>query len=181
MSTIQRLRTAQLRPDVVRGVRALLEAAFAGTDEGDFRDEDWQHSIGGVHFLLESDGQLVGHAAVLERTLEIGAHPVRTGYVEAVAIRPGHQRQGLGSRLMRDVNEYISARFELGALGTGSVRFYERLGWQVWPGPTGVRTGTGIQWTPDEDGYILVLLTPSTASLELHEPITCEWRAGDSW
>jgi aminoglycoside 2'-N-acetyltransferase I len=98
-----------------------------------------------------------------------------------VAIELRHQRQGLGTLLMREVDAYIVAGFELGALGTGSQAFYERLGWEAWRGPTSVRTASGLERTPDEDGSILVLRTPTSPPLSLTEPISCEWRPGDSW
>jgi aminoglycoside 2'-N-acetyltransferase I len=83
---------------------------------------------------------------------------------------------------MRSAGEEIRARFELGALGTGSHAFYERLGWRTWRGPTSVRTPAGEVRTPDEDGFILVLETPaSPADLDLDRPISCDWRPGDAW
>ena len=66
-------------------------------------------------------------------------------------------------------------------LGTGRHRFYERLGWQTWRGPTSVRAPEGMQRTPDEDGYILVLTTPSSPPLDPAAPISCDWRVGDVW
>jgi aminoglycoside 2'-N-acetyltransferase I len=179
--SVRRISTAHLSAATLRDVRRLLETAFAGSEEGDLTEADWQHTLGGMHFLIRLDGALVGHAAVVERRLEIAERPVRTGYVEAVAIDPAHQRRGLGTALMRAVNAWIAERFELGALGTGSMGFYERLGWEVWQGPTGVRTARGVERTPDEDGYILVLRTPASPPLSLTAPITCEWRPGDAW
>jgi aminoglycoside 2'-N-acetyltransferase I len=79
------------------------------------------------------------------------------------------------------VNDVIRTGFELGALGTGVHAFYERLGWITWRGPASVRTETGIIRTPDEDGYILVLPTPTSPPLDPTVPISCEWRAGDVW
>ena len=73
------------------------------------------------------------HAAVVTRVLHIGGTPLRTGYVEAVATAPSHERRGLGTSVMRDVGTYISERFELGALGTGS--HGSMSGWAGWPGP----------------------------------------------
>ncbi len=35
--------------------------------------------------------------------------------------------------------------------------------------------------TPDDDGAILILRTPSTPPLDTSLPITCEWRSGDVW
>ncbi len=42
-------------------------------------------------------------------------------------------------------------------------------------------TGSGPQRTADEDGYILVLSTPSSPALDLTASISCEWRPGDVW
>jgi aminoglycoside 2'-N-acetyltransferase I len=180
---IRRLDTSGLLPAEIDAVRALMEAAFGDDEEERFTDDDWAHAIGGRHFVLEIDGSIVGHASVVRRDLHIDGRGHRTGYVEAVAVDPGRHGRGLGSELMNDVNAYIRATFELGALGTGRQRFYERLGWRTWQGPSSVRTPDGDRRTPDDDGYILVLETPSTpvTPLDLGARISCEWRAGDVW
>lgn len=161
-------------------IRRILRDAFGSSSAG-FTEDDWEHALGGMHFLLELDGALIGHASVVERTLQVAATPLRTGYVEAVAIAPDRQDAGHGSRLMEAVTSHVRKRFELGALGTGRHRFYERLGWLTWAGPTSVRIGSGTRRTADEDGDILVLPTPSSPRLDLTAPISCEWRPGDVW
>ena len=80
---------------------------------------------------------------------------------------PARQGSGLGTRVMREVDAEIVARFELGALGTGAHHFYERLGWRVWRGPLSVRTRDGEERTPDEEGDILVLETPAMPDVDL--------------
>ena len=35
--------------------------------------------------------------------------------------------------------------------------------------------------TPDEDGYIMVLRTPSSPAMDLDAAISCAWRLGDVW
>jgi aminoglycoside 2'-N-acetyltransferase I len=183
MSTIpiRQLWTDELTASEVKAIRDLLWAAFADDEDGAFTEDDWQHSIGGTHFVLEVDGKIVSHASVVERKLHVGRTPLRTGYVEAVATAVDQQRRGHGTAVMGGVNSYLAQRFELGALGTGSQGFYERLGWQVWSGPSFVRTMNGPQRTPDDDGYILVLKTPASPTLDLAAPISCEWRPGDVW
>lgn len=178
---VRQLRTEELTTAEVDAVRELLWAAFADDEDGAFSEDDWQHSIGGMHFVLDLDGRVVSHASVVERQLHVGGTPVRTGYVEAVATAVGQQRRGYGTALMREVNAYIGQHFELGGLGTGSQGFYEQLGWQIWRGPSSVRTAKGVDRTADEDGYILVLQTPSSPALDLAAPISCEWRPGDVW
>jgi ribosomal protein S18 acetylase RimI-like enzyme len=71
-----------------------------GGDE--FSDEDWLHALDGVHFLLVENDEIRAHAAVVERDLRLDRVALRTGYVEAVATAPAHQRKGLGTQIMRE-------------------------------------------------------------------------------
>ncbi|MDQ6682473.1 MAG: GNAT family N-acetyltransferase, partial [Chloroflexota bacterium] len=124
---VRRASTEALTPREISAIRELLDAAF-GPDDGErFGEDDWQHALGGTHFLLEVGDEIVTHATVVERTLEIDGRPLRTGYVEAVATAPNRQGAGFGSSVMAEVTADIRDRFELGALGTGRHRFYERL------------------------------------------------------
>ena len=178
---LRRVSTPDLLPRGIQSIRALLVAAFGPDEEERFGDDDWDHALGGVHFVLELDDDIVAHAAVVERELHVDGRPLRTGYVEAVGTAPDRQGFGLGSLVMTDVTSYIRETFELGALGTGRHRFYERLGWLTWAGPSFVRTADDIHPTPDEDGYILVLATRSSPPLDRGGSISCEWRPGDVW
>jgi aminoglycoside 2'-N-acetyltransferase I len=178
---IRRLPTADLTPSETGEIRGLLVAAFGADEEEGFGEADWDHAIGGLHFVLDVDGVILAHASVVEREIHVSDHALRTGYVEAVATMPGHEGAGLGSRLMRAVTDDIRERFELGALGTGRHAFYERLGWRTWRGPTAVRVAEGVRPTPDEDGHVLVLATPTSPAFDLTEPISCDWRPGDVW
>lgn len=172
--------TEDLTTEDIAAIRELLWAAFGTGDEA-FSEADWEHSVGGMHFVLEEDGEIVAHASVVERELHVDDQPLRTGYVEAVATATERQGQGLGSLVMEEAAAWIQERFELGALGTGRHAFYERLGWQTWQGPSSVRAPEGPQPTPDDDGYILVLPTPSSPPLDLAASISCDWRPGDVW
>lgn len=178
---LRQLPTSALEPAEIAAIRQIMTLAFGDDEEERFGDDDWAHALGGVHVVLDLDGEIVAHAAVVERELWLDGQPLRTGYVEAVATIPGRQGQGFGSLVMGDVNDLIRERFELGALGTGSQGFYERLGWVTWQGPTFVRTENGTMRTPDEDGGIMVLVTPTSPPLDLRASLSCEWRAGDVW
>jgi aminoglycoside 2'-N-acetyltransferase I len=177
---VQRRSTDELTAAEIVAIRDLLWAAFPPGDEG-FSEDDWQHALGGQHFVLAIDATIVSHASVVERELHVADLPIRTGYVEAVATAPHRQGEGLGSAVMREAMQYILATFDLGALGTGEHGFYERLGWETWQGPSSVRTPDGPRRTPDEDGHILVLPTPTSPPIDLHAPISCDWRPGDVW
>lgn len=178
---LRRIPTPDLTASEISIIRELLVTAFGSDEEERFDDDDWAHALGGLHFVLDVDEAIVSHAAVVEREIHLDGHPLRTGYVEAVATAADRQGAGFGSVVMADVTSYIRERFELGALGTGRQRFYQRLGWQVWEGQAFVRTADGPRRTPDEEGFILVLPTPLSPPLDLAASISCDWRPGDVW
>ncbi len=180
-AVLRRVPSAELGPAEVEHLRTLFDAAFGSDVEDRFTEHDWEHALGGTHFVLELDGRIVTHAALVERTLEIDGQPVHTGYVEAVATAGGHEGRGFGSRVVSAVNEAIRDRYELGALGTGRHHFYARLGWETWAGPLFVRTSDGPRRTPDDDGYLMVLRTPTSPSFETTASISCDLRSGDVW
>jgi aminoglycoside 2'-N-acetyltransferase I len=172
-------RTDDLTSSDLDQLRALFDAAWPNEA---YTADDWDNMTGGMHVVVELDGRLASHAAVVERELWTGAHRLRTGYVEAVATWPELQRRGLATRAMRAANAHIEDAYELGGLDTGSHGFYERLGWERWRGPLSVRTEHGERRTPEEDGYVMILRVPRTpADLDLDAPISCEWREGDVW
>ena len=157
----------------------LTELCIAAFDEP--WDDYWDNIGPGVHVLAEQyERGIVAHAAIVDRLLYPGDLTLRGGYVEAVAVWPDLQRTGLGTRVMEVIDGMLDAEYELGALGTGSHDFYARLGWVIWRGPTSVREREGsLRRSPDEDGDIMVRLTPMTPpDLDLSLPIAVDWRPG---
>ena len=176
--TVRRIVSEELAPAERAQLMDLFVAAWPAEA---FTADDLDHAIGGVHWVAEVDGLLVGHASVVERLLEADGRPMRTGYLEAVATLPAWRGRGIATRLLGAADEHIRAGFELGALSTGAHGLYERLGWERWRGPTFVRTADGQVRTQDEDDGIMILRTPRTPRLTLTEALSCEWRAGDAW
>lgn len=177
MSDLRVAHTADVDAGTLRAARALLDEAFAG----EFSDHDWDHSLGGMHALAYDDGELVGHASVVQRQLIHDGRALRTGYVEGVGVRADRQRRGVGGALMDEVGRIIRGGYDLGALGSTdeAVALYAGRGWLRWEGPTSALTPHGVERTPDEDGSVYVL--PVSAELDLDGEITCDWRAGDVW
>lgn len=157
----------------------LTELCVAAFDEP--WDDYWENIGPGVHVLVEHPERgIVAHAAIVDRLLYPGDLTLRAGYVEAVAVWPDLQRSGLGTQVMEVIHGRLDEGYELGALGTGSHAFYARLGWVVWQGPTWIRERDGsLQRSPDEDGDIMVRLTPKTPpALDRSLPIAIDWRPG---
>ena len=162
-------------------IRALMTDAFGDEPNEAFGDHDWDHALGGTHVVLDIEGRIVAHASVVERDIHVAGRSLRTGYVEAVATAADRQREGFGSLVMAEIGAIIRGEFEMGMLGSGRHRFYERLGWRTWQGPSFVRSAEGDRRTPDEDGYLLVLSTPASPELDLTARISCDERPGDAW
>ena len=177
MVTVEVLHTAHVPAGTLVAVRRLLDEAFAGH----FDDADWDHTLGGLHALAWQDGELVGHGAVVQRRLVLGGRALRAGYVEGVAVWPGHRRRGVASAVMSELEELVRGAYDLGALSASDdgAALYTARGWQRWRGPTSVLTPSGTVRTPDDDGAVLVL--PGAVPLDLDETLTCDWRDGDVW
>jgi aminoglycoside 2'-N-acetyltransferase I len=172
------VRSTELSAADRRALRALLDDAFAG----DFSDDDWDHAFGGWHALVREADRIAAHASVVPRRLHVSGRALRAGYVEAVAVSPPRQRSGLGTAVMARIGERIQAEFELGALSSGEWRFYERLGWARWTGPSSVLLPDGrMRRTPEDDDGIMVLRCAATRDIDLAASIVCEARRGDSW
>ncbi len=181
MVTLSVRHTADVPPADLDAAQALLQAAFAHLppDEA-FGPDDWEHALGGMHALLHDGGLLVAHAALVMRRMVHGGRALRCGYVEAVAVAPGRQRQGLGGRVMAAL-EAMAPAYDLLALGATDegMGLYLSHGWLPWRGRLSALTPAGVVPTRDEEGYVLVL--PGAASLDLDGELTCDWRDGDVW
>jgi aminoglycoside 2'-N-acetyltransferase I len=177
MSEVHTAHTADLDAATLTAARDLMASAFG--DE--FDDADWDHGLGGVHALAWEDGELIGHASVVMRRMLHGGRALRTGYVEAVAVRADHRRRGHGGALMAPLEAIIRNAYELGALGAtdAGAALYSSRGWQRWEGRLFAITPTGIERTEEEEGYVYVL--PVTAAVDLAGELTCDWRDGDVW
>lgn len=175
------IHTSDLDDETREEARRMVIEAF----RGDFADSDWEHALGGMHAVICQRGEVIGHAAVIQRRLLYSDVALRCGYVEAVAVREDHRGQGLGGALMDAVEQVVRGAYHLGALGATELGepLYTGRGWIRWQGPTSVLAPGGITPTPDDDGYVYVLpidLPPSVA-LDPTAPLTCDWRDGDVW
>jgi len=135
---------------------------------------------GATHVLGYYRGALASHALWVTRHLQVGSQPIlRTAYVELVATEPALQGHGFATALMRRVAAEIQD-FELAALSPFDVGYYARLGWELWRGPLFIRTPEGLQASPDDE-EVMILRLPKTPSLDITQPLSAEWRAGELW
>ncbi|UNO39529.1 GNAT family N-acetyltransferase [Streptomyces sp. MST-110588] len=170
--------TADLPAATLKAARALLSEVF----EEDMSEEDWEHSLGGMHALVWEDGALIGHAALVQRRMLYGGRALRCGYVEGVGVRADRRGRGHGAAMMAELERMVRGAYDLGALDAADEagEFYAARGWQLWQGPSSAVSPAGTVPTPDEDGFIYVLPTPDVP-LDLTAPLAADWRDGDVW
>jgi aminoglycoside 2'-N-acetyltransferase I len=177
MVQVRTAHTADVDPATLAAARALLEQAF----EGEFSNDDWEHALGGVHALAWEDGELIGHASVVQRRLLHRGRALRAGYVEGVGVRPDRQRRGHAASLMDELERVVRGAYDLGALSSSAAgaALYRTRGWVPWQGPTSALTPTGTVRTEDDDGSIYVLQVAEP--MDLAAELVCDWRDGDLW
>ncbi len=176
MTALQTLHTADLDAGTRSAIRALMDAAFDGVS-----DDTYENVLGGIHTLVIDEGELIGHASVVQRRMLHGGLALRTGYIEGVAVRTDRRRRGHGDAMMAVLERYVRSGYQVGALGasTDGAHLYTSRGWQRWRGPVSALTPDGIRRTPDEDGAVYVL--PVSVPLDLAGELTCDWRPASVW
>lgn len=177
MVAVIRFTTADASSEHLGQIRKLFFTAF----DDSFTEHDWRHALGGWHIVALDGSEIVSHAAVVERVLEVANRPFRTGYVEGVATHPRRQREGLGTQVMGEVSHLVRDEFEMGALSTSVRGFYENLGWHRWRGPTYVQYGSELIRTEDEDDGIMVMPFGASEGVDLASSLSCQSRVGDDW
>ena len=172
---VEQFTTEEASPARLAEIRRLLDAAFGA----EFTEHDWQHALGGRHFVAIKDGAIAAHAAVVDRAIWVSDGSRAAGYVEAVATHPDHEGEGFGSRVMVAASDHIRQNFEMGALSTGLPHFFRPFGWERWQGPSYVRAGAARIRTPDEDAGIMVIRVDE--DIDGSDAVACEARPGDDW
>src|SRR4051812_39333480 len=109
VQTARLIHTSDLDKETRLSAHQMLLDAF----EGNFSDEDWDHALGGMHALVHHHGALIAHASVVQRSLVHRGVPLRTGYIEAVAVRADWRGQGLGTALMDAAEQVIRGSYPL--------------------------------------------------------------------
>ena len=176
VTELQTMHTADLDVDMRSAIRGLMDAAFGGVS-----DDTYENVLGGIHTLVLEDGELIGHASVVQRRMLHAGMALRTGYIEGVAVRADRRRRGHGDAMMSVLERIVRSGYQLGALGasTDGSRLYTSRGWQLWRGPISAMTPDGIRPTPDKGGVIFAL--PVSVPVDVTGELTCDWRPASLW
>lgn len=175
--TVRIAPTHELGAARLRSVREMLDAAF----DGDFSDDDWDHTLGGVHAWIEDERGIAAHGAVVMRRVLHRGRSLRVGYVEGVAVREDLRRRGLGGAVMAELERVIDGAYVFGALGASDegAALYRARGWRVWEGRLEALGPEGIVHLAEEEGFVFLRPADGHALPDPAAPLVFDWRDGD--
>ncbi|MFD3537114.1 GNAT family N-acetyltransferase [Streptomyces sp. NPDC058664] len=161
----------------LHSVREMLETAF----DGHFGDEDWDHTLGGVHAWIEDGRGVAAHGAVIIRRALHRGRSYRVGYVEGVAVRADLRRRGLGGLVMAELERVIDGAYAFGALSASDDgdALYRARGWRLWSGRIEALGPEGIVRLPEEEGSVFVRSAAGRSLPGPAAPLVFDWRDGD--
>lgn len=123
------------RPGDAAAIRALTDAAFAtaprrGGNEADIVDTLRARGDLALSLVAAGGGRIVGHIAFSPVTVDGAGGGARNGWfgLGPVSVLPARQRQGIGSRLIRDGLDRIRAEGAAGCVLVGDPGYYGRFG-----------------------------------------------------
>ncbi|MFJ6436331.1 GNAT family N-acetyltransferase [Streptomyces sp. NPDC091416] len=179
--TLHTAHTFRLAPAALDEIHAFLDTAFAGT----FGEDDWDHTLGGVHACVRDASGLLAHGSVVQRRVIHAGRSRRVGYVEGVAVRADRRREGLGGQVMAALEEVVDGAYAFGALSASAAgaALYAGRGWTVWPGRIAVQGPRGAERLAEEEGSTYVRGVGGAALVPDGTPaaqvLVFDWRDGD--
>jgi GNAT superfamily N-acetyltransferase len=97
--------------------------------------------------------------------------------VESIATLPEFWRRRFGTALFSAASAHIIEAYDIGALSTRRVDFYQRAGWRVWSGRTFVMKIA--EFRPATRLGTLMVILPPRLELSTDGDIATAWRRGD--
>jgi len=109
-------------------VRRVNESAFGRSDEADLIDRLRAEGVILLSLVAECNSQIVGHILFSRMSVETGDGSVAAVALAPMAVLPSHQRQQVGSRLIRHGLSELRDRGEAIVIVLGHQHYYPRFG-----------------------------------------------------
>ena len=109
-------------------VRAVNEAAFHGAEEADIVDALRREGAILLSLVAELDRRVVGHILFSRMSIEASNESIAAVALAPMAVLPGHQRQGIGGRLIANGLERLREMGERIVIVVGHPDYYPRFG-----------------------------------------------------
>ena len=123
-------------PEDVDGIQALTACAFLNAPHTSHTEHHIVAALRragklSVSLVAAANGTLIGHVAISPVSISDGA----SGWfgLGPISVLPQYQRQGIGSRLMREALRTLSERGATGCVVLGEPEYYGRFGFRSDP------------------------------------------------
>jgi putative acetyltransferase len=138
----------------LEAIRSVNKAAFGRADEAMLVEELRMEGAVLGSFVAERVGQIVGHVLFSRTVIDTPGAPVLSVALAPLAVLPSHQRQGVGSELVRAGLDWLRDRRERTVLVLGDPRFYTRFGFSV-------KRASSLQTPFPADAFMALELVPN--------------------
>jgi putative acetyltransferase len=112
-------------------IRAINEAAFGGSDEADLVDKLRGDAHALISLVAVVESRIVGHIMFSRMWIDTPAGLVSAVALAPVAVRPEHQRKGIGGLLIQHGLELLRGRGEKIVIVVGHHDYYPRFGFST--------------------------------------------------
>jgi putative acetyltransferase len=112
-------------------IAALSRAAFGGDYEAKLIEDLRRDGVVVASLVALEDGEVVGHILFSDLSIEIDGRPTSAASLATMAVRPDHQRQGIGSRLVTEGLSMMRQRKRSAVIVVGHARYYPRFGFSA--------------------------------------------------
>lgn len=143
-------------PDDLAAVHAVNEAAFEASAEADLVDALRRKAQPLVSLVAEVAGSVVGHVLFSPVTLADQSGHMLMG-LGPMAVIPQHQRQGIGSALVREGLKRCADLGYQAVVVVGHPAYYPRFGFVP-----ASRYGIGSEYDVPDDVFMLIELQPGS-------------------
>lgn len=118
-------------PDDIEAIAALNRAAFGGEDEVEIIDRLRRDGLFALSLVERDADMIVGHILFSALDVSVDGRPVRAVALAPMAVMPGRQREGVGSRLVRLGLGTLQDHGYEAVIVLGHADYYPRFGFSV--------------------------------------------------
>ena len=112
-------------------IAALSRTAFGGDYEAKLIEGLRRDGAVVASLVALEDGEVVGHILFSDLSIEMDGRPISAASLATMAVRPDRQRQGIGSRLVREGLSAVRQRQRSAVIVVGHAGYYPRFGFSA--------------------------------------------------
>jgi putative acetyltransferase len=144
------------KPQDIEPIREVNTRAFGGSQEADVVDKLRQNCNDLLSLVAVVDSQVVGHILFSSVTIEGENTKVRGMGLAPMAVMPVHQRQGIGSDLIRSGIARLANRQCPFVIVLGHAEYYPRFGFEP-----ASRYKIWSEWKVPDEAFMILMLNES--------------------